>query len=45
MWEGERGTAGEAIDILINRPDNRDICLHYHKHDDDHKDTECRGAR
>ena len=42
--EGSRGRAGKANDIFGNRPRDRDICHDYHKHDKDHKDTECREA-
>lgn len=42
--EGSRGRAGKANDMFSDRPGDRDICHNYHKHDDDHKDTECRGA-
>lgn len=43
--KGSRGRAGKANNIFRNRPGDRDICHHYHKHDEDHKDTECREAR
>lgn len=43
--KGDRGEFGEANDIFGNKPENRDICDQYHKHDEDHKRTECPGAR
>lgn len=43
--KGSRGRVGKANGVFRNRPGDRDICHHYHKHDEDHKDTECRDAR
>lgn len=42
--QAERGKFEEANDIFGNKPGDKDICHHYHKHDKDHRDPECRGA-
>lgn len=41
LRKGNRGRFGKANDIFGNKPGDRDVCHHYHKHDKDHKDTEC----
>lgn len=45
LTKGERGKFGEANDVFADKPGSRDICDHYHEHDNGHKDTECRGTR
>lgn len=42
--KGDRGKVGEANDIFGNKPGDRDICYHYHKHDLDHKNLKCPGV-